>query len=232
MNYNAPKKFSWSWSRLKNWRSCPKRHYHIDIAKDTKQPETEALLWGHQFHEAMAARINGEPLPEGMEKYEALPALLHKRKLDGIDISTELQLAMDADFQPSPWFGPTTWVRAVVDVLCLSPLTRTAVTFDWKTGKKIEPEFEQLGITAAVIFSHYPDIDEVHAVYQWSAHNKDTSSIYKRDEMTRFWAKLLPEINRWEKDAANLTYPPKPSGLCIAHCPVKHCPHHGKGSNI
>ena len=45
------KKFSWSWSKLKNWRSCPKRHYHVDLAKDFKEPPSEALKWGDLFHE-------------------------------------------------------------------------------------------------------------------------------------------------------------------------------------
>lgn len=49
--------FSFSWTRLKNWRACPKRHDHLEVAKDIKGPMTEALTWGDQFHKAMAARI-------------------------------------------------------------------------------------------------------------------------------------------------------------------------------
>lgn len=224
------KKFAWSWSKLKNWRSCPKRHYHIDLAKDVKEAPSEALMWGDEFHEAMAKRVSaGTNLPKTMARYDYWPALMHDHKLAGAKVQTEIRLAMDEEFQPTSWFDANTWVRCVVDVLYLAPWRREAAAVDWKTGKKIEPEFEQLGITSSIIMAHHDDIDTVHTAYQWAAHDTYTVNTYKRQEMTPIWASLMPEVKQMEEAARTLTYPPKPSALCIRWCPVTQCVYHGKG---
>ena len=221
---NPPRKFSWSWSKLKNYRSCPKRHYEIDLSKRVKEDESEALKWGHAFHEAMAKRIaRGTPLPPTLSRYEKWPAMLAEK-----NVKVELKLAMDEQFQPTEWFGDTTWFRGVVDVLGLA--SPSALAIDWKTGGKIEPEFEQLGLNAQLIFAHHPDIDTVNTVYQWQQHNAETIKTYTRDDMLPLWNKLLPEVRQMEEAARTLTYPPKPSGLCIKYCPVVSCPHHGRGT--
>jgi PD-(D/E)XK nuclease superfamily len=222
--------FSWSWSRLKNFRACPKRHYHIEVAKDIVEPQTEALRWGDEYHKAVAAHIeHGTPLPASVEKYGVLPEVFRRHKERTGRVEVELQLAMDRDFQPTGWRDwDRTWLRGIVDVLCLSP--RIALALDWKTGQKIQPEFEQLGLNAALVFAKYPTIETVHTTYQWIAHNTETFNVFQRDEMVPFWNKLLPELKRWEKDASEMTYPPRPSGLCKRHCPVTHCVYHGKGS--
>jgi PD-(D/E)XK nuclease superfamily len=224
--------FSFSWTRLKNWRACPKRHYHIEVAKDIVEPQNEALRWGDEFHKSMAAHIeHGTPLPDSMKKYAALPAMMRHHKEKGADVNVELKLAMGRDFQPTGWQEwDRTWLRGIVDVLYLSPKQASAAAIDWKTGQKIEPSMEQLGLSAALIFAKHPEIDTVHTAYQWAAHGTDTQATYLRDEMVPFWNKLLPELKRWEKDASEMTYPPRPSGLCKRHCPVTHCAYHGRGS--
>ena len=154
---------------------------------------------------------------------------MRRHKERGGDVKVELKLAMSRDFQPTGWQEwDRTWLRGIVDVLYLSPTIAAAV--DWKTGQKIQPEFEQLGLSAALIFAKYPEIDTVHTAYQWAAHDTDTQATYRRDNMVGFWNKLLPELKRWEKDAIEMTYPPRPSGLCKRHCPVTHCAYHGRGS--
>src|SRR5262245_6561648 len=218
-----PKNFAWSWSRLKNYRACPKRHYHVDIAKDYKEVEGEALLWGNQFHDVMAKRIErGTPLPKGMEPHDKWPALMYLLKEQDADIRVELKLAMSKDFQPTEWFDPRTWFRGIVDVLGLAPHLKKAVAIDWKTGGAIKPEMEQLALNAQLLFVHHPDIDEVNTTYHWSGFLDVPHDIrtYRRADMAPLWAKLLPEIGQMEEAARTMTYPPKPSGLCVSWCPV------------
>jgi hypothetical protein len=227
---DAVKKFSWSWSKLKNFRSCPKRHYEIDLTKNIKELPSDELKWGDLFHDAMAKRIGrGTPLPAALIWYDGWAGWMRGHKEAGANVSTELRLAMDAQFQPTEWFSPSTWVRGIVDVLYLAPWLRSAAALDWKTGKKIQPEFEQLGITAGLLFAHHREIDTVHTAYLWSAHDTDTIETYHREEMTPLWNKIMPDVKRMEEAARTLTYPPKPSGLCIKYCPVTSCPYHGKG---
>jgi len=221
------RKFAWSWSRLKNWRTCPKRHYHCDLAKDVQEEESGALKWGHDFHEAMAKRIaDGTPLP-AKTMSDRWPGFLRKRLEAGVDVKVELQLAMDEQFQPTPWFDQRTWFRGVVDVLAQDD--KYAVAMDWKTGGKIQPDMEQLALNAQLIFVH-TDVKEVHTAYQWSQFDDVTLKSYKPEDMVPLWAALMPEVKQMEKAMADMHYPPKPSGLCKNYCPVKQCQYHGKGT--
>lgn len=221
------KPFQWSWTRLKNYRVCPKRHYHVDIAKEFSD-DNDASRWGKTFHETMAKTINGAPLPPSFKHHADIVGQIMHHKQRGLDVSVELQLAMTEDFKPSPWFGADTWFRAVIDVQVLDETK--AVAFDWKTGGKIQPDMEQLGLTAQMLFVHHPKLEEVSAMYWWTQHHEDTTKTYRRTDMTALWAGLMPEVKAMEEAAKTLTYPPKPSGLCVKHCPVTSCPHHGRGS--
>jgi hypothetical protein len=229
---DAPvRKFAWSWSRLRNWRTCPKRHYHLDLAKDIVEEESVHIKWGHEFHEAVANHItDGTELPF-KTKSERWVTMLRERVDANCDVKTEQQLAMDADFQPTEWFGADTWFRGVVDVLALDGDERYAVALDWKTGGTIRPDEEQLALNAQLIFAH-TSIDTVHTAYQWTQFDEYTLKTYTRNDMVPLWVKLLPEVKKMESDAAVMHYPPKPSGLCKNHCPVRQCQYHGKGGRM
>jgi hypothetical protein len=225
-------KFSWSWSRLKNYRACPKRHYHVDIRKDFKEIDSPALLYGNQFHDQMAKRIaDGTPLPTDTTRHDKWPKLMRTLRENGVGVSVELEYAMDANFQPCGWRDwDKAWFRAKVDALAVDGDYRYAVAFDWKTGGKIEPEFEQLALTAQMLFVQHPLLQKVHTAYYWSQHLTETVKQYERADMVQLWGRLMPEVNRMAEAARTTTYPPKPSGLCVRYCPVTACPYHGKGS--
>lgn len=228
-----PKNFAWSWSRLKNYRACPKRHYEVDIAKTYKEVEGEALLWGNRFHDLMAKTIErGLPIPKDLESHRRWPELMIAKKQEDADIRVELKLAMSKDFLPTEWFDPKTWFRGVVDVLGLAPHLAKALAVDWKTGGSIKPEMEQLALNAQLIFCHHPEVDTVNTTYYWASHLDVEPEIktYTRADMGPLWSRLLPEVGQMEEAARTMTYPPKPSGLCISYCPVTSCPFHGKGS--
>ena len=54
----------WSFSKIKSFEQCPKKFYHLKVAKDYKEPETEAMLYGTAVHEAAEEYIrDGKPLP-------------------------------------------------------------------------------------------------------------------------------------------------------------------------
>ena len=66
INLAKPKKsFAWSWSRLKNYRICPRRYYHTDLIKDIVQPPSAALVEGDFIHNMFQKRVtNNTPLPD------------------------------------------------------------------------------------------------------------------------------------------------------------------------
>ena len=42
----------WSFSRLKSFEQCPKQFYHEKILKAFPFVQTEAILYGNEFHKA------------------------------------------------------------------------------------------------------------------------------------------------------------------------------------
>lgn len=223
------KPFAWSWSKLKNYRSCPKRHWHVDIAKDFAEAESEQLKWGDLVHKSMAARIDkGTPLPLTLQHYEDWPARIASLKTSGHQILVENKLAMTSAFTPTEFFDNATWFRGVVDVLAIAPAGNAAFSFDWKTGK-VDPDFEQLALSAQLIFAHYPKVELVGTAYVWLGNDDQTVNTYARSSMIALWNNLWPEIKAMAEAHRTTTYPPKPSGLCRKYCPVTSCPYHGRG---
>ena len=227
------KPFSFSWSKIKNYRTCPKRHYEIDIAKNYKEEgDNPALKWGNEVHEAMAKFIGkGVKLPTLVDRYEAWPTNVRKlAAMPGVDCLVEQKLAIGKDFKAASFFSNDAWFRAVADVLLLIKESKAAITIDWKTGGKVQPEFEQLALSSQTVFATYPWVEEVLAIYVWFGHDTQSPKIYRKADMPAVWNELWPVITEMTDAAKTTTYPAKPSGLCKNYCKVTNCPYHGKGS--
>lgn len=221
---NKPKRFAWSWSRLKNFETCAKRHYHYDIAKDIKEDESEAILWGKSVHEALANRISkGEELPKPMKEYEKWAELV---LAGGGDIRVEQQLAITKDFSATKWFGDDVWFRGIGDVIKVNG--PVALVIDWKTGK-ITDESQQLALMAACVFAHYPEVRRVRSEFVWLREDASTRADLKRDDMPGIWRNLWPRIEQLQHAHNANEYPARPGGLCKRYCGVTVCPHHGEG---
>ena len=55
---------AWSYSSLKLFEQCPKKYYHLRVVKDVKEPPTEAIIYGKEFHSAAENYIKSDtPLP-------------------------------------------------------------------------------------------------------------------------------------------------------------------------
>lgn len=221
---NRPKPFTWSYSRLKNFETCPKRHWHLDIAKDVKEEESEQLSWGNFVHAALAKRISkSEPLPKGMEEYETWCEKILKDS-DDAEILVEQKLAITKEFDPCGYFDANVWFRSVGDVIKISGAV--ALIADWKTGKILE-DGSQLALAAQCVFSHHPSVHAVRSEFIWLKEDATTSQIFKREDMPGVWNAIFPRIRSLECAARDMSYPPKPGGLCRRFCPVTQCPHHG-----
>lgn len=226
-----PKPFSWSYSKLKNFESCPRRHQQIDLLKAFKDEESEALTWGNEVHNALEARISkGKPLPPTMMRYEKWAAGFAIATMqEQFTVRTELKLAFDRQFNPSSYFDNATWYRCKIDVLTLIPQYNFALGVDWKTGQILE-DHSQLALSAQAVFSHYPEIESCGSLYVWLGDDARTQDTYTRAKMIDVWNALWPRVDALEDAFERNAYPPKPSGLCRRHCPVSSCEFYGKGS--
>jgi hypothetical protein len=231
------KEWSWSYSKLKNYRVCPKRHYEVDVQKNFTE-DSEQLTWGNSVHKSLAAavlhakgiqstgsgrdKVTAAPLPDTMVAYQkwvdvvaASPGTLY----------VEQKYAITRTFQKTGWFAADVWYRGIADLLSLYQDTATAL--DWKTGK-VAHESEQLMLMASCIFVHHPEINTVKTRFMWLKEDCTTRDEFHRADIMKDWTPLLPELAGMEKAYQTLTFPPKPNAYCRRWCPVTSCPYHGK----
>lgn len=224
----AGKPFAWSYSKMKNYELCPKRHYEIDVSKKVRDTGGENLIWGNQVHDAMRDRLRDKkPLTPEMIDYEMFAKRIEeKQALLKAEMVVEREWAINADFQPVGWFTRAAWFRGKVDLVLLAP--PVALVVDWKTGR-IQEDSVQLALMAQLAFSHYPELHTIATRYVWLKEHAETDERFTRQDLVRLWPSLLARVKRMEDAAVNMDYPPTPGGLCKAYCPVVSCPFHGKG---
>lgn len=220
------KPFSWSYSKLKNYDTCPRRHYEVDIKKNYKEDEedNDTLKWGNAVHENMALRLNDhEPLPFAFKHFEPLA-----ERLEAVPgtLLVEQKLAITADFSPCSWFAPGAWFRSIADALVLNP--PVALAIDYKTGKILE-DYQQLALLAGCIFAHYEDIHAVRTEAWWVREDAITRQDFYRSKLQEIWRGIWPRYEQLKLAHDTNHYPPRPGGLCKRYCPVTSCEFHGRG---
>lgn len=220
-----PKPFAWSYSKLKNYETCPKRSWHIDHAKDVKEEESEQLRYGNMLHDALAKAISGkEELPQHFKSFQPW---VDKVTSGGYDkLLVENKLALTKDFGPCSFFDNAAWYRGVADVIKTSG--PVAAVIDWKTGK-IKEDGVQLALMAACVFAHHPEIEKIRTEFVWLKEDGAvTRADFARDDMPKIWNGVLPRVQQLEEAVKTTNFPPKPGNLCKRWCPVEQCPHWGE----
>ncbi len=232
----APKPFSWTYSKLKNFTSCPKRHYNVDIIKnpecfsEANRGDDSALLEGNRVHKILADAISkGIPLSaDDAPVYQQW--VNYALKIKGT-LTVEQQFAMNAEFGPTEWFAKpghktgAAWHRSIADVVGIN--SPVAIALDWKTGKPVE-DGVQLSLIAACIFAHYPQIMAIRTEFVWMAHAAVTRVNVHRSELPALWAGVLPKVQMYKRALDTDTFPATPNYLCKRYCPVRSCKHHGE----
>lgn len=221
------KAWSWSFSKLKNYEECPKRHYEVDIAKSVKEKENDALLWGNEVHDGMKTALTVAPhkLPDSMASYQ----YWIERVLAGPGkLFVEQKYAIDKDFNKTSWFADNAWYRSIADAVRI--FDQVGLALDWKTGKfKPDNYRPQLMMLAMTLFAHFPELQVVRTEIVWlQEENCTTSETFTRAALNKEWAQLGMRVARLETAAKTMTYPPMPGRLCAKYCPVTSCPFHGK----
>lgn len=216
------KEWAWSYSKKKNYDTCPKRHYEVDILKNYTET-SEQLTWGNEVHDALAAACSGKaPLPPTLKMYQKWVDVV---KESPGELLVEQKFAITRDFKATAYFAPNVWYRGICDLLMLNGDTATAI--DWKTGK-IKHDSIQLMLMATCIFIHHPQIKTVKTRFIWLPDDCSTPETWSRDTFLKEWVSLLPELEAMETATKAINFPPKPSPLCRKWCPVITCQHNGK----
>jgi hypothetical protein len=219
-----PKEWSWSYSKLKNYNTCPKRHYEIDLAKNYIDGGT-GLAEGNEVHDVLAKACTGkQQLPVNHSHYQKWVDLV--RACPG-ELQVEQKYAITRDFKATNYFNPRVWYRGIADVVHI--MGDIAKARDWKTGKVLEDPV-QLMLMATCLFVHKPELKRVITEYVWLKEDCTSVEVFDRAEVARELSRLMPNIDKLEQAAKAQDYPPTPNGLCKNFCKVTSCVFHGKGA--
>ena len=219
------RKTAWSYSRLTNFETCPKKFYHLNVAKDVKEKEGEQIRYGKLVHKALEERVGkGKKLPMQLMYLEPYAAMLADSKGEKL---TEQQLCIDANFKPVDWFSKQAWCRAIIDLAVVND--RNAVIVDYKTGK-IKDDFTQLRLAAAMLMLHDANVHKVEVCYLWTKEKQLTKGEVpvRRSDIKEVIMELAPRLKNYEKAHRIESFPARPGYLCKKYCPVVACPHHGQ----
>ena len=217
----------WSFSKIKSFEQCPKKFYHLKVAKDYKEPETEAMLYGTAVHEAAEEYIrDGKPLPP---EYDYIKAPLDSLNMKQGNKLCEYEMGLTADLEPCGFWDDDCWYRGIADLVILDEENKTAWVVDYKTGKNTRyADKGQLELMALCVFKHFPNIETVRGGLLFVVCNELIRETYGKDQAGKMWEKWLADYNRmeqaWKKDVWNAHQ----SGLCKRHCIVTECLHNGR----
>lgn len=215
---------SWSYSSINLFKQCGRKYFHLRVAKDFKEPESEALIYGNELHKAAENYIQkGEPL-EGRFQF-IKPYLDQLNGLPGAKYC-EYRMGLTQDLEPCEFFGKGVWWRGIADFLSIHGTT--AYLIDYKTGKSKYVTNEQLEITSLAIFKHFPYVQRIRAGYLFVVAGEFNRAEFKREAEPELWTRWLREIQRLEGAYTTRVWNASPSGLCQKYCVVTSCEHNGR----
>ena len=216
----------WSFSRIKAFEQCPKQFYHEKVLKQYPFIQTDAMIYGNQFHKACEDYIGkGEPIPERFMYIKDALDKLNQRK--GVKIC-EQRLGVTANLEPCTFGARNVWFRGIVDLAILDEDSGIGWIIDYKTGKSAKyADKGQLELMALAIFAHYPKITSIRAGLLFVVANKLVKETYEVVDRANLWEKWASNYATMEKAFEADVWNPRPSGLCKRHCPVTECAHNG-----
>ena len=220
---------AWSFSSIKTFDQCPKKYYHLKVAKDYKEDfNTDAILYGNEFHTAAELYIRGD-VEELDPRFDYAKSALDKLKGMKGEKLCEHRMGLTSNLDPCNFFDGNVWFRGVVDLAILDRETGVAKVIDYKTGKSAKyADKGQLELMALAIFKHFPEIHTVRGGLLFVVCNAFIKETYEIKQESELWRKWLTEYGKIEKAYENDVWNSRPTGLCRAHCIILECPHNGR----
>lgn len=220
----------WSYSKLKQFKTCARQYYEVKVAKNFKEPDfTEATLYGTSFHEAAENYVkDGTPLPECFVYVK--PHLDMLRNIPG-DKLCEHKMGLTTNLEACDFYDPQVWCRGVADLLVVNEANGTARVVDYKTSKSAKyADTAQLELMALMVFKHFPKVRRVKAGLLFVVANDFKKAEYVADQEKQYWRTWMQDVVRLETAHKTGVWNPTKTGLCKRHCVVTTCPHNGVNS--
>jgi len=215
---------AWSYSSIKTFDQCPKKYYHLKVAKDVKDTPGEAADYGTAVHEAAELFITkGAPIPEKFAFMRTFVELLAKKQ--GTKYA-EIKLGVAKvgdEFQPRGFFDKDVWYRGIADLIIVNG--SKALLVDYKTGKNAKyADMKQLDLLAGAIFVHFPKVETINSALLYVVSQEMPKKTHYREHLAAYMSVFNDELGRLEGALGNGIWNAKSSPLC-GWCPVEVCEH-------
>lgn len=212
---------AWSYSSISTFKQCPKKYYHLRVAKDVKDEPGEAADYGTAVHLAAEEFIrDGKPIPD---KFAFIrPVVERLADLPG-EKYAELKLGMRADYSACGFFDKDVWWRGIADLLVIDG--HRAWCVDYKTGKSARyADTKQLDLLAGAVFAHYPHVMTIKSALIFVVSGELVKKKHVITERSNYVKVFDDELERLEHAMDSGVFNPNPSGLC-GWCPIQDCAH-------
>lgn len=215
---------AWSYSSIKTFEQCPKKYFHLKVAKDIKDEPGEAADYGTAVHLAAEEYIrDGKPIPDKfayirpiVERLAALPGEKH----------AELKLGVrkvPGTYEPCDFFAKDVWWRGIADLLVIDG--HRAWCVDYKTGKSARyADPKQLDLLAGAVFTHFPEVMTVKSSLIYVVSKELVPKRHVVTERSQYLSVFDAQLENLETAMDNGVWNAKSGPLC-GWCPVKSCEH-------
>lgn len=209
---------AWSYSSIKTFDQCPKKYFHLKVAKDVVDTPGPEASYGTNAHAAAEAYIKHDtPIPP---QYDVMRPVAERLAAFPGDKHCELKLGVkrgEGGYVPCDFFDKDVWYRGIIDLLIVNG-TRAHLV-DYKTGKNAKyADTKQLDLMAGAVFVHFPGVEFIKAGLAYVVSEEFPRKEYRRGEGDSL-AVFSTQLDRLEAALENGVWNAKSGPLC-GWCPV------------
>lgn len=211
----------WSFSSLKTFQQCPRKYYHTKVAKDVKEPDTKATLYGKQMHTVAEEFIrDGKPIPPAFDYLK--PTLEMLAAIPG-DKYCEVKLGLTRNLRACDFDAPDVWWHGIADLVIINEEKGLAHSIDYKTSKSARyADVKQLDLVAAGIFAKFPQVKKIKSALVFVVSKEFVKADHIKENELHYISQVVPDINRIEAAITTDVWNAVSGPLC-KFCAVKQC---------
>lgn len=196
---------NWSYSKWGAYRKCPAlfKFKYLVKAEEAKSPYAQRGLDKHKIIENFLLG-NLADLPSPLDYYFGFLTSIKEQ-----GVRPEQMYCLDDRWQVVEKDSPNVWLKAVLDAVVVFP--KTAIVYDWKSGKIYDDHAKQREVYALCVFAENPEVTEVQSVSTYIDLMQNRSTGYHRDQ-------IPPMMKKWENEVKLMmgddVYPANPGFHC------------------
>jgi CRISPR/Cas system-associated exonuclease Cas4 (RecB family) len=213
---------AWSYSSLKTFQQCPKKYYHLKVAKDVKDDGSEATIYGKELHKVAEDYVRDNvPIPE---RFKFIQKTVDALKNIPGEKHTEIELGVTntgGKLSACGFYDKNAWYRGIADLLIINGDEGYLV--DYKSSKNAKyADLKQLDLLAAAVFIHFPDIKSLKSALIFVVSNEFVNKEHNSQHKLAYFEHVRFDLERLEVAMKTGVWNAVSSPLC-GWCPVKTC---------